>query len=100
MRTRWTLLPLLPLLLGLVAFAPRPITLFLVGDSTMAQKMVDKRPETGWGEALQQYFDVDDVRVVNLAKNGRSTLSFRNEGRWQAIVDHHAALAHEPGGAA
>jgi lysophospholipase L1-like esterase len=84
MRIRWTLLPLL---LGMLALAPRPITLFLVGDSTMAQKMVDRRPETGWGEALQQYFDVDNVRVVNLAKNGRSTLSFRNEGRWQAMLD-------------
>lgn len=53
----------------------------------MAQKLVSRRPETGWGEALQQYFDVDRVRVVNLARNGRSTRSFRAEGRWGALLE-------------
>jgi lysophospholipase L1-like esterase len=85
MRTRFLLLPLA--VLGLLGAAPRPITLFLVGDSTMAQKLASKRPETGWGEALQQYFDVDRVRVVNLARNGRSTVSFRAEGRWDALLE-------------
>src|SRR5215203_5215415 len=85
MRTRFLLLPLA--ILGLVGMAPRPVTLFLVGDSTMAQKLASKRPETGWGEALQQYFDVDRVRVVNLAKNGRSTRSFQTEGRWEALLE-------------
>ena len=84
MRTRF-LLPIA--ILGILGVAPRPVTLFLVGDSTMAQKLASKRPETGWGEALQQYFDVDQVRVVNLARNGRSTLSFRNEGRWDAMLE-------------
>lgn len=27
----------------------RTITIFLAGDSTMAQKLPEKRPETGWG---------------------------------------------------
>jgi lysophospholipase L1-like esterase len=81
------LAPLAPLaLLALLALAPQPITLFLAGDSTMAQKVVSKRPETGWGEALQQYFSVDEVRVVNLARNGRSTHSFITEGRWEALL--------------
>ncbi|HET8654543.1 MAG TPA: rhamnogalacturonan acetylesterase [Longimicrobiaceae bacterium] len=84
MRTRWLLLPVA--LLALSAMAPEPITLFLAGDSTMAQKLVSRRPETGWGEALQQYFDVDQVRVVNLARNGRSTKSFITEGRWEALL--------------
>ncbi len=53
----------------------------------MAQKLAERRPETGWGEALQQYFDVDQVRVENHARNGRSTRTFLEEGRWQAIVD-------------
>ena len=64
----------------------RPITVFLAGDSTMAQKLVDRRPETGWGEALQQWFDIDHVRVVNLARNGRSTRTFISENRWQEIA--------------
>jgi pectinesterase len=85
MRRPLLFLPLL-LLPALLAMAPDPITLFLAGDSTMAQKLASRRPETGWGEALQQYFDIDRVRVVNLARNGRSTLSFRNEGRWDALL--------------
>lgn len=75
------------LLLSGFALAPGPITVHLVGDSTMAQKRVDRRPETGWGEALQQYFDTDRVRVLNHARNGRSTKSFIDEGRWQAVLD-------------
>ena len=85
MRTRFLLLPLA--LVGLLAMAPDPITVFLAGDSTMAQKLASRRPETGWGEALQQYFDVDRVRVVNLARNGRSTRSFLTEGRWDALLE-------------
>src|SRR6476661_9155380 len=65
----------------------RPITVWLAGDSTMAQKQSDKRPETGWGEALQPCFDSSEVRIANRAVNGRSTRSFVAEGRWQAIID-------------
>jgi len=82
-------LRLLPLLLLLAAFTlpERPVTLYLAGDSTLAHKLVTRRPETGWGEALQQHFDVDQVRVENHARNGRSTRTFIEEGRWQALVE-------------
>ena len=63
------------------------VTLHLAGDSTMAAKRVEKRPETGWGEWLQEKFDSSRVRVLNHAQNGRSTRTFISEGRWQAIVD-------------
>lgn len=63
------------------------ITVYLAGDSTMAEKKSDKRPETGWGEYLQINFDETKVKVENHAQNGRSTKSFINEGRWQKIVD-------------
>ena len=69
----------------------RPITVWLAGDSTMAQKQPDKRPETGWGEALQPCFDSTVVRIANRAMNGRSTRSFVAEGRWKAIIDSLAA---------
>ena len=36
-----------------------PIRVFLAGDSTLAEKRAEKRPETGWGEFLQKYFDAD-----------------------------------------
>jgi lysophospholipase L1-like esterase len=63
-----------------------PITLFIAGDSTAAIKKVDRRPETGWAEFLQQYFDSDQVRVDDRAKNGRSTRTFISEGLWDGIV--------------
>jgi lysophospholipase L1-like esterase len=78
------------------AFAAGPgdgaIAIHLAGDSTMAEKQPDKRPETGWGEALQAWFDERQVRVVNHARNGRSTRTFIEEGRWQRLLD-----ALEPG---
>lgn len=63
------------------------IKIYLAGDSTCAAKLAEKRPETGWGEMLQQYFDPAKVTIENHAQNGRSTKTFISEGRWQAIVD-------------
>lgn len=63
------------------------VTVYLAGDSTCAAKVAEKRPETGWGEMMQQYFDPEKVVIENHAQNGRSTKTFISEGRWQAIVD-------------
>lgn len=60
-------------------------TLFLAGDSTAAQKYADAAPETGWGMALP-FFLHRGVRVANHAVNGRSTKSFLDEGRLDAIL--------------
>lgn len=68
-------------------YAGDPVTVFLTGDSTCAAKLPEKRPETGWGEMLQQHFDPSKVRIENHAQNGRSTRTFISEGRWQAVVD-------------
>ena len=65
----------------------RPVTIYLAGDSTMAAKLPEKRPETGWGEMLGQHFKNGKVVVENHAQNGRSTKTFISEGRWQAIID-------------
>jgi len=65
----------------------RPITIYLAGDSTMAQKLPEKRPETGWGEMLESFFQDGKVAIENRAQNGRSTRTFISEQRWQAIVD-------------
>jgi len=70
--------------LPLLAFAAPP-TVFLAGDSTMADKPADL-PEYGWGQALPRFF-VDPAMIHNHAMNGRSTRSFIDEGRWQKIVD-------------
>ncbi|MFK7948997.1 MAG: rhamnogalacturonan acetylesterase [Saprospiraceae bacterium] len=60
--------------------------IYLVGDSTMANKKENKRPETGWGEMLGEYFE-NGVKIENHAVNGRSTKSFRDEGKWQVVLD-------------
>ena len=84
---RYASILLLAALLSGSAFAGVPITIYLAGDSTMAEKLPDKRPETGWGEALQKFFNPDKVKIENHAKNGRSTRTFVEERLWQAIID-------------
>ena len=72
---------------GRLGAQPKPLTVFLAGDSTMAKKLPEKRPETGWGEMLVDFFQDGKVIIDNRAQNGRSTRTFISEGRWQAIVD-------------
>lgn len=67
--------------------AASPVKIFLAGDSTMAGKLPEKRPETGWGEMLGAHFKNGKAVIENRAMNGRSTKTFISEGRWQRIVD-------------
>jgi len=62
------------------------ITVYTIGDSTMANKSQEVYPETGWGQKLQLYFD-SGVKVSNHALNGRSSKSFMDEGRWKVVLD-------------
>jgi lysophospholipase L1-like esterase len=77
--------------LGAAAAAPahagarRPRTVYLAGDSTAAQKYSDAAPETGWGMALP-FFLRNGLRVANHAVNGRSSRSFVDEGRLDAVL--------------
>lgn len=75
--------------LVMLAFTLQPnhITVYLAGDSTMANKEVKTYPETGWGMPFYAFFD-NTVTVDNRAKNGRSTKSFINEGLWSSIADN------------
>lgn len=66
--------------------APARITLHLAGDSTMGEGLPERRPETGWGEPLQEQFDAARVLVSNHAKRGRSTRTFLSEGFWTTLV--------------
>ncbi|ELZ27353.1 lipolytic protein G-D-S-L family [Halogeometricum pallidum JCM 14848] len=65
--------------------ASEPITVHLIGDSTMAEKAPSERPETGWGTPFSERVD-DSVTVENHARNGRSTRTFLEEGRWHPVV--------------
>lgn len=61
-------------------------TIFVIGDSTAANKDISKgKQERGWAMALQAYFD-DNILVDNHAVNGRSSKSFIDEGRWDKVL--------------
>ena len=61
-------------------------TVFIIGDSTAANKDISGgKQERGWGMVLQSYFD-DNIVVDNRALNGRSSLSFINEGHWDKVL--------------
>jgi lysophospholipase L1-like esterase len=73
-------------LLALAAAAPLaaagPVRIVLVGDSTV-------NDEGGWGPGFRAAFR-PDVTILNLAKNGRSSKSFRDEGLWAPALTAHA----------
>src|SRR5574344_1331760 len=62
-------------------------TIFIIGDSTAAEKSnPDTNPERGWGMVLQGCF-TENINVDNHAVNGRSSKSFIDEGRWQKVLE-------------
>ena len=67
--------------------ADKPVvTIFMIGDSTMANKKIDGgNPERGWGMVLPGFFS-EDIRIDNHAANGRSSKSFISEGRWEKVI--------------
>ena len=44
----------------------------------------DKNPEHGWGQVLPQFLTTE-IEIQNHAMNGRSSKSFRTEGRWDKV---------------
>lgn len=62
------------------------ITVFTIGDSTMANKKAEVAPETGWCQVFPEFVD-QTVAIKNRAMNGRSTKNFISEGRWKAVLD-------------
>ncbi|MFF1285145.1 rhamnogalacturonan acetylesterase [Streptomyces sp. NPDC058299] len=78
-----------PLALGVTGTARaaghRTRTLYIAGDSTAAPKTADEAPETGWGMALP-FFLHQGVTVADHAVNGRSSKSFLDEGRLDAVL--------------
>lgn len=82
---------LLALAMPVCAFAATEptdtVTIFMIGDSTMANKTLDKEnQERGWGQMLPLYFQ-GPIKIDNHAVNGRSSKSFRSEGRWDAVME-------------
>ncbi len=73
------------------ALAPAGPALLLVGDSTLA-------PRSGYGDALCARL-APAWACLNLARGGRSTKSYREEGLWQAALQQVQARRGEGGGA-
>ncbi len=61
------------------------------GDSTVARNSFSTYPQTGIGQGMERYLQ-DDVLLLNLAVNGRSTKSFIDE---QRLVRAYFDLAEE-----
>lgn len=57
---------------------PARMHIVLVGDSTVAE-------DSGWGPGFRRLAN-DDVEVVNVAANGRSSKSFIDEGLWSKAL--------------
>src|SRR5215213_6360052 len=55
------------------------VRIVLAGDSTVTDG-------AGWGVGFKKSFN-DTAEVVNLAKGGRSSKSFRDEGLWKQVLD-------------
>ncbi|SIT94452.1 rhamnogalacturonan acetylesterase [Pontibacter indicus] len=99
----------LALSLVLVAFVPfkkKPVTVYLIGDSTVADYtgdydekdyMTTRYPIAGWGQMFQPFMrpdslsklrhliKADSVIVADKARGGRSTRTFFEEGRWAEV---------------
>lgn len=60
------------------------LTVFYIGDSTVARNNIHSYPQTGMSQGLSLYVK-ESVRIDSHAKNGRSTKSFLDEGRFQPV---------------
>lgn len=63
----------------------KPLKMFLFGDSTMSYNSCLTYPQTGWGQVLP-LFCTNFLTIVNLAKNGRSSKTFYEEGLYKPVL--------------
>lgn len=92
---------LLACLIPLLSAAPEPVKVLMAGDSTMADKPSTKKGketetgeeveevnnERGWGQLLPELLS-EKGKVVNYARNGRSTRTFIEEGLWSELINN------------
>lgn len=74
------------LAIGLFSFVKqdRP-TIYLIGDSTVRNS---NQAYWGWGSLIGEFLDTTHVVVANHAMAGRSTRTFRKEGRWDKVKEN------------
>ena len=59
-------------------------TIYLIGDSTVKNS---NQQYWGWGSLLGEFLDTTAIAVSNHAMAGRSTRTFRKEGRWNRVKE-------------
>lgn len=59
-------------------------TVHYIGDSTVARNNIHSYPQTGMSQALALFLK-EQIVIVSYAKNGRSTKSFLDEGRFRPV---------------
>lgn len=57
--------------------------LWIIGDSTVRNGAGDG---VGWGEVIAEHFDTDRIDIQNKAIGGRSSRTYRLEGRWEDVL--------------
>ncbi|WP_428232419.1 rhamnogalacturonan acetylesterase [Flavobacterium sp.] len=94
------------LIMSAFSFKSKTTTIYLIGDSTVADYSLEKDyqtkkfPQVGWGQMFQSFFQKDSLKLVatilgnatevkidDRAKGGRSTRTFFQEGRWAAVYN-------------
>lgn len=71
---------------GWTPAAPNPRSIFLMGDSTVADYIPRHAPMAGWGQMLKTLLP-EGIVCRNHAVNGRSTKSFIEEGLYDAVLE-------------
>lgn len=82
----FVIVSLLTLTLSLISWQEKPPTVYFIGGSTTSYYPPERYPRMGWGQAMPHFFS-SAVRFSNHAAEGRSTKSFREEGKWQAVLN-------------
>jgi lysophospholipase L1-like esterase len=85
-RLIWPFIACCIIMLFVACLSQRTTRIFLIGDSTMADKPLADNPEHGWGQMFPMFFS-QYVHIMNYAVNGRSTKSFLTEGNWKKVYD-------------
>lgn len=61
------------------------MNIYLIGDSTLQYNDETTYPQVGWGQVFSTFVK-DDIKVINLGKNGASTKSFINGPRFKTLI--------------
>jgi lysophospholipase L1-like esterase len=74
------------LLTGGAAAADAVPQLFVAGDSTASFYKPNPKNQQGWGAVLQPFFEESKLRIVDVARGGRSSRTFITEGHWDRML--------------